>query len=80
MESLMDFSKFDMSKLQDKKFMANLEKSFNNDVDKCFNEKTTCEWKSKIYTKNLEKHLQSKKHLKYMDHKDLTTDDNCFTS
>ena len=65
MESLMDFSKFDMSKLQDKQFMANLEKSFNNDVDNTYNERFVCKCGSHIYSRNNDKHVKSKKHLAY---------------
>ena len=61
----MDFANFDISKLQDKTFMKNLEKSFNDIVDKSYNEKMECKCGSKILSRNYEKHMKSKKHLSY---------------
>ena len=65
MEMLMDFDKFDMSKLQDKQFMSKLGLGFNDSVDNIYNEKMVCKCGSNILSRNYDKHVKSKKHLNY---------------
>ena len=55
----------DFSKLQDKQFMSKLSQSFNDAVDKTYNEKMVCKCGANILCRNYDKHVKSKKHLNY---------------